>query len=85
MTTPQMDLHDTLAFWQREVNRDNADPRERTRDGVASSTLAHLRAYDDLLERLRQEELQADLDAWRERELLGGITPENAHGEWPGE
>lgn len=45
MSTPQMTLQETIDFWQREVDRDAADPRERTRDGVASSTLYWLREY----------------------------------------
>jgi hypothetical protein len=46
MTTPQMDLAETLDFWQREIDRDAADPRERTRDGIASSTLHWLRELE---------------------------------------
>ena len=39
MTTPTMSLQECIDHWQREVDRVNADTRDRTRDGIASSTL----------------------------------------------
>ena len=70
MTTPQMDLRDTLDFWQREVDRDAADTRERTRDGIASSTLHWLRE----LERVQNEAALAEFNREDEEYGTGWIS-----------
>jgi len=48
MTTPAMTLAQCIDFFQREADRDAADPRERTRDGIACSTLHWLRELEAL-------------------------------------
>ena len=90
MSTPQMDLRDTLAFWQHEVDRDAADPRERTRDGIASSTLHWLRELEALgwAANIPVALLRRLWDEWaaeQEAALRALVTPENVHGEWPGD
>ena len=84
MTTPQMDLHETIDFWQGEVDRDAADPRERTRDGIASSTLRWLRELEALRTVILQSALGRVIEALQSEQRIDAITPNNAHGEWPG-
>ena len=84
MTTPQMSLPETLAFWQGEADRDAADPRERTRDGIASSTLHWLRELEALRTVIHQSALGRVIEALQHEQRIDAITPESVHGEWPG-